>query len=75
MAVDDPTMEQIPSPRWYIEGSIGSGKSSALNLLESRFGVNIFPEPLRKWTHFELEDGKTINLLQRFYEKYIWLYR
>lgn len=63
--------------KYHIEGGIGIGKSRLLEVLESKFGMKVFPEPLDEWRNFQISDDKKINLLQRFYERlyrYVYTY-
>lgn len=48
----------------FIEGNIGSGKSTLLGLLSKMNDVEVFPEPLQKWTNWNGE-----NILQLFYNE------
>ena len=51
----------------YIEGNIGSGKTTFLNLLKSEYhlGIDYVYEPIKEWLDFKDSDGK--NILDHFY--------
>lgn len=51
----------------YIEGNIGSGKTTFLRMLESeyRLGVDFLFEPLDEWLNFK--DSNNKNILDHFY--------
>ena len=51
----------------YIEGNIGSGKTTFINLLKSEYhlGVDFVYEPIKEWLDFKDTDGK--NILEHFY--------
>lgn len=57
-----------------IEGNIGVGKSTLINILKSRWDNSEFVnEPVDEWDKFKDESGK--NILQKFYEdKKRWAY-
>jgi len=63
--------------KWYIiEGNIGSGKSTILNILESKSKYEVIPEPVHLWT--SIKDDKEINLLQHFYsnmDRYSYMFQ
>ena len=52
----------------YVEGNIGSGKSTFVNLLDKYFDLEkkIVLEPVDEW--MSLKDEKNKNLLENFYE-------
>lgn len=49
---------------YFIEGNIGTGKSTFINELE-KVGVHIVQEPVDEWVRMKNGDGK--NLLEEFY--------
>lgn len=49
---------------FFIEGNVGSGKSTFLRMLEKE-GYKIILEPVDEWSELKNSDGK--NLLQEFY--------
>jgi len=63
--------------KWYIiEGNIGTGKSTLLNLLAKQIECETIPEPLDVWLGITDDSGK--NLLQMFYEdtnRYAYLFQ
>ncbi|MCP4652804.1 MAG: deoxynucleoside kinase [Candidatus Omnitrophica bacterium] len=62
-------MSDLPANIW-IEGNIGSGKSSLLALIAQRLSYPVFPEPVSDWTHFQSwRSGRKINFLDMFYKK------
>lgn len=62
-----------------IEGNIGSGKSTLVNLLNEKFNnsqIHFLSEPVDEWTNFMDEDGE--NILTKFYknqEKYSFTFQ
>ena len=51
----------------FVEGNIGSGKTTFLSLLEKKYpNCQVIYEPLEKWT--ELSDSQGKNILQYFYD-------
>ena len=49
----------------FVEGNIGSGKTTFLSLLEKKYPIgSVIYEPLEKWT--ELSDSQGKNILQYF---------
>ena len=52
--------------RIYIEGNIGSGKSTFLKFLNENMDCNVIYEPVGEWEKVKDERGK--NLLECFYE-------
>jgi len=59
----------------FIEGNIGSGKSTFIQLLKDK-GYTINLEPVDKWTSMKNKNGK--NLLEEFYadpERYSYLFQ
>ena len=59
-------IDQTTSPKKLIvvEGNIGTGKSTLLNILHQRLNVNLIPEPTAKWQQV----GDAENLLHLFYK-------
>jgi deoxyadenosine/deoxycytidine kinase len=56
-----------------IDGNIGVGKSSFINLLKEQFDAEYLSEPVDEWISLKDEDG--VNLLQTFYnDKKRWGY-
>ena len=51
-----------------VEGNIGSGKSSIINILMNRLDINniLLQEPVKEWTKLTELNGK--NILELFYE-------
>jgi len=51
-----------------VEGNIGVGKSTFINILKSKWdgGCEVIPEPVDMWKNLTNSDGK--NILQTFYE-------
>lgn len=47
-----------------VEGNIGTGKSTLLNILAQNIKVNLIPEPTKKWQQV----GQSENLLDLFYK-------
>jgi deoxyadenosine/deoxycytidine kinase len=61
---------------YIIEGNIGSGKSTILDILEKMPDIECIPEPVELWKSFKSPDG--VNLLHHLYldkEKYIYLFQ
>ena len=59
----------------FIEGNVGSGKSTFLKLLEKN-GYKIILEPVDEWTQLKNKDDK--NLLENFYadqERYAYTFQ
>lgn len=53
---------------FIIEGSVGVGKTTTLNILGSlNPSWKLRPEPLDAWEKFDFGDGREINLLKNFY--------
>ena len=53
----------------YVEGNIGSGKSTFINLLDKYYkneNKEVIQEPVDEWMTLKDENGK--NLLERFYD-------
>ena len=52
----------------YIEGNIGSGKSTLIKLIKSDFNLGIYfvDEPVKEWLALDDNNGK--NILQYFYD-------
>ncbi|XP_022094559.1 deoxynucleoside kinase-like [Acanthaster planci] len=46
-----------------IEGNIGSGKSTLLKYFDQKKGIEVFPEPVRKW-----QDVRGTNMLDLLYQ-------
>ena len=53
--------------RIIVEGNIGSGKTTCLDMLESNENFEVIREPVDLWLNIKGSDGK--NLLQEFYEE------
>lgn len=54
---------------YFVEGNIGTGKSTFLQMIEKLYGTDRFQviyEPVDVWTSFKDKSGK--NILQYFYE-------
>lgn len=53
---------------YFVEGNIGTGKSTFLEMIEKNFGdmYQVIYEPVDIWTNFKDSSGK--NILQYFYE-------
>jgi deoxyadenosine/deoxycytidine kinase len=53
--------------KWFIvEGNIGTGKSTLLELLETKFNSEVIKEPLEEWKETKGNDNK--NILDYFYK-------
>jgi deoxyadenosine/deoxycytidine kinase len=62
--------------RVIIEGNIGSGKTTCLDMLESNENFEVIREPVDIWLNIKGSNGK--NLLQEFYEdpnRYSYLFQ
>ena len=58
---------QKPEGNIYIEGNIGTGKTTFLNeILKEEFSFPVITEPVEEWMN--LTDEKGIDLLSNFYE-------
>ena len=55
-------MQQIIS----IEGNIGVGKSSFIDILKSKINCEVVPEPVNMWLN--IKDNNNKNILQTFYD-------
>ena len=55
-------MQQIIS----IEGNIGVGKSSFIDILETNYSCEVVPEPVNLWLN--IKDNNNKNILQTFYD-------
>lgn len=53
---------------YFVEGNIGTGKSTFLSMIEKTYGdrFQVIYEPVDVWTNFKDKSGK--NILQYFYE-------
>jgi deoxyadenosine/deoxycytidine kinase len=55
--------------RVFLEGNIGSGKSTVLAALKLNAHIDCVPEPVQKWSCLRYSSqGGTVNLLQRAYD-------
>ncbi len=62
-------MSYLPANIW-IEGNIGSGKSSLLALVADRLSYPVFVEPVSDWTSFQSwRSGRKFNFLDTYYKK------
>jgi deoxyadenosine/deoxycytidine kinase len=53
--------------KWYIiEGNIGSGKTTLINILKNFNNFEVIEEPVNLWLNLKGDDNK--NILQEFYE-------
>ena len=51
----------------FIEGNIGSGKSTLINFLKKEFtSIKVLPEPVEEWK--QLKDNNNKNILHYFYK-------
>ena len=64
-------MENMAHCMIYIEGNIGAGKSTFLELFKEYLVQNlpdssVLPEPVKAWENMQDSNGK--NILQHYYE-------
>lgn len=53
--------------KWFIvEGNIGSGKTTLINILKNNDSYEVIEEPVKLWLELKGDDNK--NILQEFYE-------
>lgn len=53
--------------KWFIvEGNIGSGKTTLVNILKNNENFEVIEEPVKLWLELKGDDNK--NILQEFYE-------
>ena len=59
-------MEKISLDKQFVvlEGNIGAGKSTMLNIMQKQLGLSVINEPTNKWQHV----GQTDNILDLFYK-------
>ena len=60
----------------FIEGNVGSGKSTFLKLLQEKGNHKIIPEPVNEWCNMTNKNGK--NILEEFYgnqERYAYTFQ
>ena len=50
-----------------IEGNIGVGKSSFIDILKNNFDCEVVPEPVQMWLNIK-DDNTNKNILQTFYD-------
>ena len=63
--------------KWYIiEGNIGSGKTTLINILKNFNNFEVIEEPVNLWLNLKGDDNK--NILQEFYddpERYAYIFQ